>query len=408
MKPLRILCRILAGMVFVFSGFVKAVDPLGFTYKLQDYFAAFHLDFFSGMAFPLVILLVTLELTIGLNLLFGIRMKLTAWLLLLFMSFFTVLTFILAIYNPVSDCGCFGDAIILTNWQTFWKNIIIFIPTLVVFLQRNRFKEPYGEGAQWVLVSLFALSGILLSVYCYHNLPVMDFRPYSVGTHIPDKMVIPEGMPPDEYETILVYQKDGVSKEFTMENYPWQDTTWKWVETRQNLIKKGYEPPIHDFVITSAERGDITEELLNDPGYVFLVVAYELEKTNRKAFETINKVAEEGLSRGFKTVLLTSSVSDEITAFRESGKPPFAICTADEIMLKTVIRANPGIVLLRQGTILGKWHYRNFKAENFRNSNLDAVMLDHYRKNREGLRVALIALVLVIITGAFHMMQKSV
>ena len=128
MKIIRIICRILTGMVFVFSGFVKGIDPWGFTYKIQDYFEAFHLEFFDGIAFPLAITACTLELVIGLNLLTGIRMRITAWLLLLFMSFFTILTFVLAISNPVSDCGCFGDAIKLTNWQTFWKNIIILVP----------------------------------------------------------------------------------------------------------------------------------------------------------------------------------------------------------------------------------------------------------------------------------------
>ena len=407
MRIIRIISRIITGMVFVFSGFVKGIDPLGSTYKFQDYFDAFHLDFLNGFALPLAILLSTFELAIGLNLLLGIRMKLTSWLLLLFMSFFTILTLILAISNPVSDCGCFGDAIKLTNWQTFWKNIIILVPTLIVFLQRNRYIELYANGTGWVLSSSFVLLGILLSVYCYHNLPVMDFRPYSTGTHIPDKMVVPEGMPVDEYETILVYKKDGVNKEFTMEDYPWQDTTWKWVETKQNLIRKGYEPPIHDFVISSATNGDITAEILNDPGYVFLIIACELNKTDLKAFEAFNKAVEEGQSRGFKYYLVTSSVAEDITAFQESVRPAYEICTADEITLKTIIRANPGILLLRQGTILGKWHHRNFRAGDFRTLNPDAVALDMLWNSVEWLRVAVIALGLALMLMLFHLFHRK-
>ena len=299
MKIIRIICRILTGVVFVFSGFVKAIDPWGFTYKLQDYFEAFHLDFLDGIAFPLAVTASTLELVIGLNLLAGIRMRLTSWLLLLFMSFFTILTFILAIYNPVSDCGCFGDAIILTNWQTFWKNIIILVPTLVVFWQRNRYKNLYDCPSEWTLAASFALLGVFLSVYCYHNLPLMDFRPYSTGTHIPDKMVIPEGMPADVYETILVYEKEGVQQEFTAENFPWQDSAWVWKETRQKLVKKGYEPPIHDFLITSSDGFDITEDLLQEPGFTFLIVAYDLSKPNRKTFEMLNNAASEGQKMGY-------------------------------------------------------------------------------------------------------------
>ena len=406
MKIIRIICRILTGMVFVFSGFVKAVDPLGGTYKFQDYFDAFHLEFLNGLAFPLAIILSTVELVIGLNLLMGIRMKLTAWLLLLFMAFFTILTFVLAIFNPVSDCGCFGDAVKLTNWQTFWKNIILLVPTLVVFRQRKQYNNLYAFHTEWVLTALFILLGLLISTYCYHNLPVMDFRPYSTGTHIPDKMTVPEGMPVDEYETILVYEKEGVKKEFTMENYPWQDTTWKWVETRQNLIKKGYEPPIHDFVISSETNGDITQEILNDPGYIFLIIACDLSRTDRRAFDSLNKAAEEGRDRGFKYYLVTSSTREEIATFRGSVKPAYEICTADEITLKTIIRANPGIVLLRGGTILGKWHHRNFRAGDFRGQNPDSVVLDHHRKSMEWMRVALIAAALMLGLALFHRIQR--
>jgi len=406
MKIIRIICRILTGMVFVFSGFVKAIDPLGSTYKFQDYFEAFNLEFLSGIAFPLAIILSTVELVIGLNLLTGIRMKLTAWLLLLFMAFFTILTFVLAIFNPVSDCGCFGDAVKLTNWQTFWKNVILLVPTLVVFWQRKQYKDLYAFHTEWVLSISFVLLGMLISTYCYHNLPLMDFRPYSTGTHIPDKMVVPEGMPADEYETILVYEKEGIKKEFTMENYPWQDTTWKWLETRQNLLSEGYEPPIHDFVISSETSGDITQEILNDPGYVFLIIAHDLSRTDRRAFDSLNKAAEEGRDRGFKYYLVTSSTMEEITTFRESAKPAFEVCMADEITLKTIIRANPGIVLLRQGTILGKWHHRNFRAGDFRGQDPDWVVLDHQRKSMEWMRVALIVAGLMLMLGLFHVVHR--
>lgn len=407
MKIIRIISRIFTGIVFIFSGFVKAVDPLGSTYKFCDYFDAFHLSFFNDLAFPLAILLSTLELVIGLNLLLGIRIKLTSWFLLLFMSFFTVLTLILAIDNPVSDCGCFGDAVKLTNWQTFWKNIIILIPTIVVFLQRNKYKSLYPDITEWILSISFVLAGILLSVYCYHNLPVIDFRPYSIGTHIPDKMVIPEGMPVDEYETSLVYEKDGATKEFTSENYPWQDTTWKWVETKHQLIKKGYEPPVHDFVITSEIHGDITEDILNDPGYTFLIIANDLEKAHIPVFDDINKAIKENRSEQFKYYILTSSTQEEIASFTESAKPLCEICTADDITLKTIVRANPGIILLRRGTILGKWHHRNFRIQEFMEQNPDALVLESYNNTIEVLRVVVIGLMLVLALVVFHGMQKA-
>jgi uncharacterized membrane protein YphA (DoxX/SURF4 family) len=407
MKTVRIISRIIVGLVFIFSGFVKAIDPLGSTYKFQDYFEAFHLDFLNGLAFPLAIILSTLELVIGLNLLIGIRIRLTSWLLLFFMSFFTILMFILAIYNPVTDCGCFGDAIILTNWQTFSKNIILLVPALIVFLQRNQYKDPYTAFTGWKLALSFALLGILLSVYCYHNLPLMDFRPYSTGTHIPDKMAVPAGMPVDEYETFLVYEKDGVPKEYTAENYPWQDSTWKWVETRQKLVKKGYKPPIYDFMITSPDGNDITGDILQDTAYTFLIVAYDLKKADRGAFKVLNEYAAKGLAKGFRYYLLTSSPEAEIVSFRNSMNPPYAICSADEITLKTIIRANPGIVLLRHGTILGNWHYRNFNLTGFREQNLDSAVLSQFRNTVEVLRVLVIALAFILVLGLFHLFNKS-
>ncbi len=405
MKGITIFCRWFTGLVFVFSGFVKAIDPLGYTYKIQDYFSAFHVGFLSSLALFIAIAFSTLELLIGLNLLFSVRMKLTAWMLMLLMAYFTVLTFILAIFNPVSDCGCFGDAIILTNWQTFWKNIILLIPTIIIFFQRDQFKSMYSEASEWRLAGIFALAGIIISVYCLRNLPVMDFRPYSVGTHLPDKMAIPEGMPLDEYETVLLYQKDGIIREFTLDNYPWQDSTWKWVETKQKLIKKGYEPPIHDFALLSDNGTDITENLLNDTAYSFLVVAHDLNKTNQKAFKKINKIAEQGQKMGFCFYLVTSSTMSEISAFKNKVNPPFEIFTADGIALKTIIRANPGIVLLRKGTVMAKWHHRNFNIKSFPEQNLDAQILTRYRKTIELLRVVIAALVVLLTISVFHIIN---
>jgi uncharacterized membrane protein YphA (DoxX/SURF4 family) len=406
MKIIRIVSRITIGLVFLFSGFVKGIDPLGSTYKFQDYFEAFHLEIFHDFALPLAIILSTFELVIGLNMLAGIRMKITSWFLMLFMAFFTLLTLYLAISNPVSDCGCFGDAIKLTNWQTFFKNIIFLVPALIVFFQRNQYGESYGAGSGWVLSALFLVLGMLLSVYCYRNLPVIDFLPYSTGTHISDRMIIPEGMPNDEYETVLVYQKDGVPKEFTTENYPWQDTAWKWVETRQKLIRKGYEPPIHDFVISTEEGFDMTEEILNDPSYIFLVIARDLDKATPEIFENFSWLAAKQADSGTKLMLITSSPQDQINAFRNTFKPVYPIFTADEITLKTMIRANPGILLLKGGTILGKWHYNNFKAEEYIHKNITPVILDQYRRSSEKQRTFIIATGFLLVLSIFHIITR--
>ena len=403
MKIIRITSRIFAGVIFIFSGFVKDIDPMGSTYKFIDYFEAFHLSFLNFIAFPLAVLLSTGELVIGINLLLGIRMRLTSSALLVFMSFFTILTFFLAIYNPVTDCGCFGDAIILTNWQTFWKNIIILIPTFIVFFSRNKFKPLYSSNIEWRMTVSFILFGLLISIYSYRNLPLLDFRPYKIGANIPENMIIPENAPANEYKTILVYEKNGMRKEFNTENFPWRDTTWKWVETRQILIKKGYEPPIHDFTIITGDGYDITDIVISDPDYSFLLIADDLTKSNIDAFKKINKIAEPCLNnKNCSFYCLTSSTDEEISNFIDKVKINFDFYLADEITLKTIIRSNPGLLLIKEGDIIGKWHYNNFPAFNDMGKNYSSFVLNLQRKNKETLIICLFITGFFLFLSVFH------
>ena len=361
MKLLNNISQYIVGVVFIFSGFVKAIDPLGSTYKFIDYFEAFGMEFFNSIAFPLAIILSSLEFVIGFSLIFSTKKRLTAWLLMLFMGFFTILTLILAIYNPVTDCGCFGDALIMTNWQTFWKNIFLMIFTVIIFINRDNFKIRWKNRAQWShLIITFSVITVL-SIYYYNNLPLIDFRPYNVGTYIPDKMIVPYEAEKAEYETILVYKKNGIEKEFTMQNFP--DSTWEWVSTENKLISKGEEPKIHDFTIETLAGNDITEIVLNDNKFTFLFIAYDLKKTNTKNIDAINKLAkfaQESYICNF--IGMTSSVESEISEFKERTNASFMFFNTDEITLKTIVRSNPGIVLLKNGTILGKWHHRNIPS----------------------------------------------
>ncbi|MCD4833948.1 MAG: DoxX family protein [Bacteroidales bacterium] len=358
MKILNNISQFIVGTVFIFSGFVKAIDPLGSTYKFIDYFEAFGMDFFNSIAFPLAIILSSIEFIIGFSLLFSIKKKFTTWLLLLFMVFFTILTLILAIYNPVTDCGCFGDAIIMTNWQTFWKNIFLMVFTIVLFIERNTFQIKWNNVKQWTYLTIAFVVMIMLSVYYYNNLPLIDFRPYKVGTYIPEKMIVPEGASKAEYETILVYQKDGKQKEFTLQNLP--DSTWEWVSTENIQISEGYIPKIHDFTISTLFGNDITEIVLNDNKFTFLLIAYDLNKTNLKNIDAINELAEFAKETGkCNFICLTSSVESEINDFKEKTNAPYMFFNTDEITLKTIIRSNPGIVLLKKGTIIGKWNHNN-------------------------------------------------
>jgi len=360
MRIIRLLSRIFVGIVFIFSGFVKAVDPLGSTYKFKEYFDWMHLGFMGPFAFYLAILLSTVELVTGLSLLLNVKIRFTSWIALLFMVGFTILTFISAITNAVSDCGCFGDAIVLTNWQTFFKNIIIIVPAIIIFAGRKKFKTILSGFGEWTLLILFFVMISGLSIYCFRHLPLINFRPYKIGVHIPDKMVYPPDAPKDEYKSTIIYQKNGEKKEFDINSLP--DSTWQWVETKNVLVKKGYRPPIHDFTIQNSQGANITDSILNYDGYCFLLSAYDLKLSSTRHQKKINELAEYCYKNNYKFICLTSSIDSEVEKFKAITKAPYEFCVTDEITLKTMIRANPGLILLKKGTILGKWNHRDIPS----------------------------------------------
>ena len=357
---LSLISRLILGIVFIFSGFVKGVDPLGSTYKFTDYFIAFNLGFLEPFALVLAITLAAVEFIIGVSLLFRLRYHLAVWAVLVFMSFFTIITFILALTNPVSDCGCFGDAIILTNWQTFFKNLILIPFVLHIFWFRALYQDSFKPLFSWLALMVFTLVFLGIEFHACRHLPLLDFRPYSVGTYIPAKMSMPDGALQDEFKTFLYYEKNGTVEEFTEDNFPWQDTTWTYVDSKHILVKKGYEPPIHDFTIVDETNTDITSTLLSDEGYSFLLVAAHLGDADTYAMNYASRLAAWCEQAGHSFYCTTASGEQEIEEIRQSLDLAFSFHTTDEITLKTIVRANPGLLLLREGTILAKWHYRDF------------------------------------------------
>lgn len=357
--------RYLLAITFIFSGIVKGVDPLGSAYKFGDYFMAFGLDFFMPYALPLAFVLCAAELLIGLLLLFNIRTVLASWGALLFMSVFTPLTLILAIYNPVSDCGCFGDAIVLTNWETFFKNLPLFIASLLLVIHRKKLNTNLTLTVEYIALAILGFASFIPSIDGYRNLPLIDFRPYSIGTNITEAMEFPEGAPVDEYKTILYYEKDGIAKEFSQDNFPWQDSTWTFVDSKSILTKKGYEPPVKDFQLTNLYGWELTDSILSYPGYYILVVAYRLETANIKAFSKLNELYFKAKDQNIGFACVTSSPFDNINKFISQTGVAFPFLQGDEIMLKTPVRSNPGLILLHKGTVIGKWHYNNIPEPSF-------------------------------------------
>lgn len=353
-----LITRLLIGCVFVFSGFVKAIDPLGFTYKMEDYLVAMGPFFeqFAPLAFIAAIVLAAVELVIGVNYIFGVRLKETTWAAALFMLVMTPLTLWIALDNPVHDCGCFGDALIISNWATFWKNIIISFLILVAFLLRKSHRSFIGNTTQWAVTGYAFLFSVALSVYCYEHLPILDFRPYSNGSNILKGMEIPEDAEPDSTITTLTYSKNGVAKDFIFPDYPKNDSTWVFVDSKTEVIKKGYEPPIHDFTIDDSYEGDITDIVLANPSYTFLVVAYDFKYADLSKADQLNKVYEFAKNNGYDFYALTASVDEEIEKFKQAAKAEYPICLTDKITLKTIVRSNPGLVLLKDATVINKWH----------------------------------------------------
>ena len=394
-KILVEICRILLGAVFVFSGFVKAVDPLGGTYKNEDYFSAFGLEFFNFTALPFSFFLAALEFALGVCLLLGVYRRFHSVLILLFMLFMTPLTLYLAIANPVTDCGCFGDALVISNWETFYKNIVLLTAAFVVFKWYKYMTPVFSKKSQSLVVLYTYLFILGVSFYCYTYLPVLDFRPYKIGSNIPSLMEIPDGAPHDEYETTFIYAKNGVEQEFTMDNYPAGDDTWTFVDSKSKLIKKGYEPPIHDFTIVTKDGDDITDEVLANPSYTFLLVSHKLEKADDANVDKINEVYDFSKQYNYDFYALTASLQDEIIEWAENTGAEYPFCATDDITLKTIVRSNPGLVLIKDGTVINKWPHRRILEKEALSKPLEETKWGQMPPNYDTQYISLLAFILI-------------
>lgn len=358
--------RTLLGLVFIFSGAVKAIDPLGTVYKIEDYLKAFG-GFFTELL-PVAEVaawgLIILELLLGVCMVLNVRTQWTSWISLIFYLVMTPLTLYIALTNPVSDCGCFGDAVVLTNWQTFSKNVVLIILAIILVALRKRTRQLWSNWMEVVLATLTIIAAIAFMTWTRLHLPVKDFRPYKIGNHLPTLMEYPEDAEPDVYEYSFVYEKDGVEQTFTLDNYPKGDSTWTFVRSNSKLIKKGYEPPIHDFEIINAEGEDLTWDILESEEPITLVVMYDLNKADKKQMKKVEAILgdeamrQEGDEAG--VYILTGSGTDEIINFSlEYPALSDCICTCDPVTLKTIVRANPGVIVLQNGIVIDKYNVRN-------------------------------------------------
>ena len=359
-------CRLLLGAVLVLSGFVKAVDPLGMQYKLQEYAAALPI----AVAVPdrltllLAVAIPAFEFTLGVLLLFAIRRRVVSRLSLAFMVVMTCITVWTAIAHPVSDCGCFGDAITLTDGESLAKNIVLTACAIVVALRPLRMRRRVTARVQWIIGNYSVLFILITSALSLYYLPLYDFRPYHEGADIRAGMEMPDGAEGPQFRTTFILTKDGQEREFTIDDYP--DSTWTFVDSRTVQTSKGYEPPVHDFAIVRHSDGeDITDEVLDSDGYTFLLVAPLLEQADDANFGDIELIYEYAQESGTRFLCLTASGDDAIARWQTLTGAEYEFCATDMRTLRTMIRSNPGLMLLHGSTIVKKWSHNALpKAEN--------------------------------------------
>ena len=369
------IARVLVGCLFIFSGFIKANDALGFSYKLEEYFEVFKGDtglsmfeWFGHMALPLAIIVCVSEMLLGIMLLIGYKRDLTLWLLFAQIVFFTFLTFYSACYNKVTHCGCFGDFLKLKPWESFWKDIALMILITLLFSGKEHINDLTFPSLQVTIFILGAIASIWFPIYAYRNLPPLDFRAYAIGMNIKDNMKPGAGYEPPVYETRFKYQnlKNQEIKEFDLKNYPWEDTlTWKWVATDNVLTKEAVNPPkITDFTVNNKDGVTITDSILGNKDYSFILVCYDLKKTedDESLHAKINDLYTLAQKDNKKIIALTASSAEEIEAFKKAHGAQYEFASVDAVVLKTMIRSNPGLILIKDGTVIMNWHHNNFPS----------------------------------------------
>lgn len=360
--------RAIVGLLFIFSGLIKANDPLGFGYKLQEYFEVFHISFLNDYAVAFAILLCTLEIVLGALLLLGFWSSKVAWGLLIIIIFFTFLTFYSAFFEVVTSCGCFGDAIPLTPWQSFAKDIVLLIAIMEIFIKRSEILPVIaGKKTQQFITGLVLILSLGFGMFTYTYLPILDFLPYKIGNNIPQLMITPPGAEPDVYEINynLTNKSTGETKSMTDKEYLkteiWKDKNWEITgEPVTKLIKKGFDLKIKDLKITDSQGTDYNHEILENPYYNLVIVAYDLSKTDANGIGNLNALAINAAENyNIRTVLLTSNSAQDAEMFSKKNKLVMEVFYADGIPLKSMVRANPGVLLLKNGTVINKWHFRN-------------------------------------------------
>jgi uncharacterized membrane protein YphA (DoxX/SURF4 family)/peroxiredoxin len=353
--------RIFVGLLFIISGLIKLNDPVGFSYKLDEYFSepVFNMPFLVPLTLGLALFLVILEVALGVMLLIGYKSKITIWSLLLMIGFFTFLTFYSAYFDVVKDCGCFGDALHLTPWQSFTKDIVLLFFILILFINKKLVKPLFQNAIQNMIAYASIILCIFMAVWVLNHLPLIDFRAYKVGTNIEKGMEIPDGAPRSVIEMIFIYNVNGVDTEFTEKDLMAIPEGATFVDRKDKVITEGYVPPIHDFTMVKEDL-NYKEELLQEPK-LLMFVTYDLAAAEEGGMLQLEKLNQEAKAKGYKVIGMTASSPMLIAKAQKKYGLTFDFYFCDGTTLKTIERANPSIVLLEKGIVKQKVHYNDIK-----------------------------------------------
>jgi uncharacterized membrane protein YphA (DoxX/SURF4 family) len=360
-KPLIAFIQDFVGVLFIFSGFVKAIDPLGTAYKMTEYFHEFNMMFMDNYSLAFAVFMIVFELVLGVALLLGYKKDLSIWLSLLMIVFFTFLTGFTAYTGKVTDCGCFGDFIKLKPIQSFYKDVFLTALILILLFGKKHIEPLISKFPSALILGVVT---IVSTWYCfsnfYFNLPQFDFRPYKIGNHIPEQMTVPDSLKPIK-DFIFVYKnkatgelKDYKTDELGNVNFD----EWEYADRKEIVIREGEVPKINNFRLDNENGENISEEVLNDPNYAFWIIAYDLTKTNKTAFtDKLNTIAAEAKKNGYKVFVATATA--DYAALKKELNADYTFYTGDAIFLKTIIRSNPGLVIVKNGTVKAKYHHRH-------------------------------------------------
>ena len=365
MRILRGICRFIFGLSFVLSGFLKAVDPIGTSLKIKEYFGAFGMDFLNSLSVPVAILLSTAEFVVGVAMLKGLRMNLFSKISLGFISVFTLITLFVFIYNPISDCGCFGQAVHLSNGATFVKNLVLLAMALFVFFQRKNYMPIAKPKAEWHYLAAYTLLIVVLQVHSIRNIPQIDFGLYKPGT---DLVASQSANQERVYETTFVYEKDGVQENFTIDNLP--DSTWTYIDTHTALVGGAPEDSSADLSFIDGNGNAVRDEILQHEGPLFYVSVSDAGKISDKSVQSIKELADTLYNHNLKLYILSSSTVEATEALVDSNTVVAEECEILYADYKAVIslnRSNGGLTYINSGVIVDKWARRDYPLKSLDN-----------------------------------------